>query len=147
HFDAIAIGILEGEVVRVHSAHVEGFPRRAGESPGGLTARYSSGIEVEPPPMMLPASDHPISAIMKSGEPYVASDLETRSGFDSDEPLFDNGFRSYIDLQLVKQGELIGTIKFLSKQKGNYTGEQVRLLQDVADMVSLGVANALAYEE
>src|SRR5262245_48212600 len=97
--------------------------------------------------MRLPVNHHPISAIMKSGEPYLASDLETQIGFDTDEAILGLGFRSYIDLPLVKQGELIGTIKLMSKDKGNYTGEQVRLLQDVTDIVSLAVANALAYEE
>ena len=147
HFDAVSIGILEGETVRIHWLHVEGLPHSTGESPENVAARYSSSIEVEPPPMRLPVSHHPISEIMKSGEPYAASDLETQRRFDNDEPLLQNAVRSYIDLPLVKQGELIGTIKFLSKEKGNHTDEQVRLLQDVADMVSLAVANALAYEE
>ena len=95
----------------------------------------------------MPASDHPISEIMKSREPYIASDLTTERRLSSDEDLLNAGFRSFIDLPLIKQGELIGTIKFLSKEKGNYTDAQVCLLQDVADMVSLAVANALAYEE
>jgi formate hydrogenlyase transcriptional activator len=147
HFDAVAIAILEGEMIRVQSAHVEGFARQAGESVGSLVARYASDTKSEPPPITMPASDHPISEIMKSREPYIASDLETERRLSTDEDLLNNGFRSYIDLPLVKQGELLGTIKFLSKARGNYTDEQVRLLQDVADMVSLAVANALAYEE
>jgi hypothetical protein len=43
---------------------VESFKRYA-HNKGGLAA------------MKVPVSDHPISEIMKSGEPYVASDLET----------------------------------------------------------------------
>lgn len=145
HFDAISIVILEGEAVRTHWAHVEGFPRSAGESLESVVGRYASSIKVEPPPLTLPVSHHPISEIMVSGKPYVASDLESLSRFDTDEPLLNNGFRSYIDLPLIKQGTLIGTIKFLSKEKGNYTGNQVRLLQDVADIVSIAVSNALAF--
>ena len=57
------------------------------------------------------------------------------------------GFRSYIDLPLIKQGQLIGTIKFLSTEKGSYTAAQVRLLQDIANIVAIAVSNALAYEE
>ncbi len=75
--------------------------------------------------MKVPVSEHPISEIMKSGEPYVASDLETHRRFDSDEPLFNARFRSYIDLPLIKQGQLIGTIKFLSTEKCSYTAAQV----------------------
>ena len=146
HFDAVAIGILEGETVRIHWAHVAGLTRNARESAESIAARYSSSIAAEPPPMKLPASCHPISEIMKTGQPFVASDLATQRHFHTDEPLWQNAIRSYIDLPLVKQGELIGTIKFLSKEKGDYRPAQVRLLQDVADMVSLAVANALTYE-
>jgi formate hydrogenlyase transcriptional activator len=97
--------------------------------------------------MQIPVSHHPISEIMKSGEPYIASDLESERRFDSDDPLFNARFRSYIDLPLIKQGQLIGTIKFLSREKGSHTAAQVRLLQDIANIVAIAVSNALAYEE
>jgi len=84
---------------------------------------------------------------MKSGEPYIASDLESERRFDSDDPLFNARFRSYIDLPLIKQGQLIGTIKFLSREKGSHTAAQLRLLQDIANIVAIAVSNALAYEE
>ena len=57
------------------------------------------------------------------------------------------GFRSYIDLPLITQGKLIGTIKFLSREKGNYTSAQLGLLQDISNIVAIAVSNALAYEE
>ena len=74
-------------------------------------------------------------------------DLENERPFDSDEPLFNAGFRSYIDLPLCKQGDLIGTIKFLSREKGSYTPAQVRLLQDIEKIVAIAVSNALAYDQ
>jgi hypothetical protein len=77
HFDAVAIAILEGEAIRVQSAHAEGIARKAGESVSSLVARYASDTKSEPPPIKMPASDHPISEIMKSREPYIASDLTT----------------------------------------------------------------------
>jgi formate hydrogenlyase transcriptional activator len=147
HFDAIAIMILEGELVTVHWTHVEGVSQQAGESVESLVDRYASSIKVEPPPMQLPVSHHPISEIMTSGEPYVASDLESERHFAGDEPLLNCGFRGYIDLPLLKQGQLIGTLKFLSREKGSYTPVQVRLLQDIADIVAIAVSNALAYKE
>ena len=146
-FDAIAIVILEGETVAVHWAHVAGVTRQPGESVESFLDRYASHIKVDSPPMNVPVSEHPISEIMKSGEPYVASDLETHRPFASDEPLFNARFRSYIDLPLTKQGQLIGTIKFLSTRTGSYTATQVRLLQDLANIVAIAVSNALAYEE
>jgi formate hydrogenlyase transcriptional activator len=147
HFDAVSIVILEGDVVRTHWGHLEDLPPNTGECFESVVTRYASTIKAEPPPMNLPVTHHPISEIMKSGRPYVARDLEGHMGFDTDEPLLDYGFRSYIDLPLIKQGQLIGTIKFLSREKGNYTDEQVCLLHDIANIVAIAVSNALAYEE
>jgi len=147
HFDAIAIVILEGDTVTSYWAHVEGVSRQRGESVESFVDRYASSLQVDPPPMKLAVSHHPISEIMKSGVPYVVSDLESHRPFNSDEPLFKVGFRSYIDLPLRKQDRLIGTIKFLSKEKGSYTDVQLHLLQDIANIVAIAVSNALAYEE
>jgi formate hydrogenlyase transcriptional activator len=147
HFDAVAIMILEGDAIGIQWAHLEGFPRKVGECFESVVTRYASAIKVEPPPMKLPVTHHPICEIMKSGRPYLASDLEAHMGFDTDQPLLNYGFRSYIDLSLIKQAQLIGTIKFLSKEKGNYTDDQVSLLKDISNIVAIAVSNALAYEE
>src|SRR6185369_2691166 len=147
HFDAIAIMLLEGDTVTSHWGHIEGVSHRPGESIESFVDRYASSVKVDPPPMQLPVSDYPISEIMKSGEPYIASDLESQRRFDSDEPLLKARFRSYVDLPLLKQGQLIGTIKFLSQEKGNYSAAHVRLLQDIANIVAIAVSNALAYEQ
>ena len=147
HFDATSVLILEGETLVVHWACLEGLTSSAGESAESVVGRYASSIKVEPPPMKVPASDHPISVITKTGQPYVASDLKAELGFHSDEPLLKAGFRSYIDLPLVTQGQLIGAIKFLSKEEGNYTNAQVDLLQDISNVVAIAVSNALAYKE
>lgn len=144
HFDFIAIGILEGETVRLHSVHFEGFPQKVGEPMAGLVARYAPGIEN---PLKYSVSELPIGEIMKTGQPYICTDLETQRRFAHDERCLGAGFRSYIHLPLVKHGELIGHVAFMSKEKDIYTDEQVRLLQDVADTVALAVANALSYEE
>ncbi|HEX3229298.1 MAG TPA: GAF domain-containing protein, partial [Pyrinomonadaceae bacterium] len=103
HFDAVAIMILEGDAIGIQWAHLEGFPRKVGECFESVVTRYASAIKVEPPPMKLPAQRHPISEIMKSGRPYIAPDLEVDMGFDTDQPLLNYGFRSYIDLPLIKQ--------------------------------------------
>jgi formate hydrogenlyase transcriptional activator len=147
HCDAIAIVILEGETVTSYWGHIEGISHRPGESVESVVDRYASSIKVDPPPMQLPVGQHPISEIIKSGEPYIASDLESDRRFDSDEPLFRARFRSYIDLPLLKHGQLIGTIKFLSKEKGSHTAAQVSLLQDIANIVAIAASNALAYKE
>jgi formate hydrogenlyase transcriptional activator len=147
HSDAVSIGILEGELVRTYWAHVEGFPRKAGESLENFASRYASEAKTKTLPTKILVSEHPASEIITSCNPCVAPDLETEMRFVGDEALLRSEFRSYIDLPLLKQGQLIGTIKFLSKEKGSYDEVQLRLLRDIADMVSIAVSNALAYEE
>ena len=60
---------------------------------------------------------------MKTGQAvYGSRPGMPQRGFDTDEPLLNYGFRSYIDLPLIKQGQLIGTIKFLSREKAQLHG-------------------------
>jgi formate hydrogenlyase transcriptional activator len=147
HFDAITIMLLEGETVSCYWAHAEGIQRQSDESIKAFVDRYASIMKVEAPPIKLTVNHHPISEIMKSRRPYIALDLERERRFEGDQPLVNAGFRSYIDLPLMKQGQLIGTMKFLSREKGSYTDTQIRLLLDVAQIVAISVSNALAYEE
>jgi formate hydrogenlyase transcriptional activator len=147
HFDAVGIVILKGEAVTVHWAHVEGLARSAGETVESALDRFALNSKVERPPMTLQVNDHPVSVIMKTGQPYAVADLKAEIHFGTDRPLLNAGFRSYVDLPLFKQGQLIGTIKFLSKEQANYSTYQLELLQDIANIVAIAVANALAYEE
>jgi len=147
HFDATSIVILEGEAVRVHWAYLDDLRQTAGESVESVVGRYASGMKIEPPPMKMSARDHPISVIVETNRPYIASDLKMETRFESDQPLLNAGFRSYIDLPLLKHGQLIGTIKFLSKETGDYTSAHLELLQDISNVVAIAVSNALAYKE
>ena len=151
HFDAVSIGILEGKEVRLYSTYLEGIPRKSGESLDDFVARQvsdtQSDIKVECLPLRRPLSHHPLSETITSGEPHVCTDLETQKRFAMDEVRFNFGFRSSVSMPLVKQGEVIGEINFVSKESGKYTADQMQVLRGVSDMVSLAVANALAYEE
>ena len=144
YFDAIGIGVLEGEALRIYCIHLESTQRIEGESVQSLMDRYVPEIEH---PLRLALSDHPVGDIMQSGQPYVCADVETQAGFGHDEHCLKHGFHSYISLPLIKQGAVIGVIEFLSNQSGKYRDDQVRLLQDIAKIVAIAVSNALAYEE
>jgi formate hydrogenlyase transcriptional activator len=146
-FDAIGVGVLEGDYTRLHSLHIEGLPRKAGESVESMVARKSTGLNVDPPRTRIHISEHPISVIMESRRPYVCTDVQSQRRFAVDEEFLKHGILSYIGLPLMKHGQMIGMVEFLSMEKRNYTEDQVKLLQDVSDMVSIAVSNALAYEE
>jgi len=148
HFDAILVFVMEGEYVRMHSLYVESVGRRPGESVESIIARAASSINVLPKPVLRRAvSEHHISVLASSHEPYVCTDLESQKRFPEDESLLHYGVRSYISLPLLKRGELLGAVDFISFEKRNFHNDEVQLLQDVSEIVSIAVSNALAFEE
>ena len=142
HFDAVSVSVIEGDFIKAYSGHVEGFPRNPGESLASWVKRYCGDS-----PLTYQTSEHPVSEMFASRKPYVATDLKTQRRFAYDETCLINGFFSYVSLPLVKHGEVIGDLVFLSKEEGRYTGEQLELLQNLAEIVTIAVTNALAYEE
>ena len=145
HFDAVGVSVVDGDFLKPYSAHIEGFPREPGESLASLIKRFSPNIDN---PLKHDVCEHPVSEMFALPKPYVATDLKTQRRFAYDEICFSNGFRSYISLPLLNNGgELFGDLIFLSKGAGSYASEQIDLLQSIAEIVSIAVANALAYEE
>src|SRR5881396_116652 len=148
HFHAIAVIVMEGEDVRLHSLHVEGVDRRPGEAVESVVARAASSIRLPQMPVLKqPRSEHHLSLMVSSRRPYVRPDLQRDKSFPADERLLQYGIQSYVSLPLLRRGELIGAVEFLSFEKQAFTDADVRLLQDVSEIVSIAVSNALAYEE
>jgi formate hydrogenlyase transcriptional activator len=92
-------------------------------------------------------SEHHLSEVASSHKPYVCADLQVQQRFAEDERLLQYGVRSYISLPLLRRGELLGAVDFLSFEKRLFDDGAVQLLQDVSEIVSIAVSNALAYEE
>src|SRR5213596_1622685 len=147
-FDAIAVFVIEGEYVRLHSLHVERVGRRPGESVESVIARVASTVNLASKAVLKhPLGEHHVSEVASSRKPYVSTDLEFQKRFPEDERLFQFGVRSYISLPLLKRGEMLGAVDFVSFEKRNFDRGEVQLLQDVSEIVSIAVSNALAYEE
>src|SRR5438046_1996731 len=147
-FDAITVFVIEGEYVRLHSLHVERVGRRPGESVESVIARVASTVNPAPKPVLKqPLSGHHVSEVASSRKPYVSTDLEFQKRFPEDERLLQYGVRSYISLPLLKRGEMLGAVDFVSFEKRNFDRGEVQLLQDVSEIVSIAVSNALAFEE
>src|SRR5258708_15456039 len=145
HFDAVGVSVVDGDLLKPYSAHIEGFPRMPGESLASFIKRFSPNIDN---PLKHDVCEHPVSEMFASPKPYVATDLKSQRRFAYDETCFSNGFRSYISLPLLNNGgKLFGDLVFLSKEEGSDASEQLDLLQSIAEIVSIAVANALAYEE
>jgi len=146
-FDAVSVVVLDGEYAKLQSLYIEGLERKSHESVSSILARSIADRNIEPLEARIHVSQHHISVMMKSPRPYVCTDVEAQRRFARDDDFLKRDIRSYIALPLMKQGKLIGVVDFLSLEKKNYTADQIQLLQDVSEMVSIAVFNALAYEE
>jgi len=145
-FDAISVFVIEGQYVRLHSLHVERIGRRPGESVDSVVERAASSVNVPAKKLTRhPLGEHHVSEVASSHKPYVCSDLQVQKRFDEDERLLEFGVRSYISLPLMKRGELLGAVDFISFEKRSFEDGAVQLLQDVSEIVSITVSNALAY--
>jgi formate hydrogenlyase transcriptional activator len=148
HFHAIAVFVVEGEYVRLHSLHVDGLDRRPGEPVESIVARAASSANVPPKPVVKQlTAEHHMSEVALSHRPYVCTDLERQKRFREDERLLHYGVRSYVSLPLLKRGETLGAVDFISFEKRDFEPVELQLLQDVSEIVSIAVSNALAYEE
>jgi formate hydrogenlyase transcriptional activator len=147
-FQAIGVVVVEGEYTRLHSLHVEGVRRDPGESVETVMARVQSTLHIsEEFRLRKRLSESHVGEFLHSRRPYICSDLEAQKRFPNDDAFLSAGIKSYVCLPLVKHGQLIGAITFLSFYKQAFTPEDVQLLQDLSEIVSIAVYNALAYEE
>jgi formate hydrogenlyase transcriptional activator len=141
-FDAVAVLILDGDYIRMHSAHIEGMPRSPGESMFSLLSRRALELKLDPPETRRLISQSHVSTMTGSHLPYVCSDTEVQTRFGA-EKYRKHGIRSFISLPLLKHG----SVDFMSMEKREFSESEVQLLQDVSEIVSIAVSNALAFEE
>src|SRR6266849_3738297 len=143
-FDAISVFVIEGEYARLHSLHVERVGRRPGESVESVVARAAASFNQPAKPVIRQRlKEHHVSEVASTLKPYVCSDLEFQKRFPEDERLLQYGIRSYVSLPLLKRGELLGAVDFISFEKRDFDSGEVQLLQDVSEIVSITVSNAL----
>src|SRR2546422_2382020 len=149
NFNAVAVFVIEGEYARLHSLHVEGIDRKAGEPVESVLARVAARSKMPAPKESVKQrlSDHHVSAVASSRRPFVCRDLQREQLFPRDEHLLQNGVQRYICLPLIRRDEVIGDVDVISFEKRAFDDSEVQLLQDVLEIVSIAVANALAFEE
>jgi formate hydrogenlyase transcriptional activator len=146
-FDSIGVVVRDRDYAKLHSLFIEGVEREGHESVQSMLDRKASDLHIEPLRTRIPIRDHHMSVILATGQPYVCADVEAQRRFPRDDDFFKYGIRSYVALPLTKHGELIGVVDYLSVKSRSFTAEELTLLQDVSDMVSIAVSNALAYEQ
>ena len=63
HFDAVGVSVVDGDLLKPYSAHIEGFPRKPGESLASLIKRFSPNIDN---PLKHDVCEHPVSEMFVS---------------------------------------------------------------------------------
>ena len=148
-FDAIAVLVIEGEHARLHELYTEILERKQGESLDNFVGRLASNVKVPSTidPVRPRLKDTHIGAVASSLKPYVSNDVRSEKRFPLDEFMVQVGVASYVSLPLLKHGALLGAVDFAAFERHNFQPDEIQLLQDVSEIVSIAVSNALAYEE
>src|SRR4030095_6675262 len=102
---------------KLQALHIEKLERRPHESVQSILARSIADRAIEPLDARIPVSQHHMSVMMKTLQPYVCTDVEAQRRFARDDDFLKRDIRSYIALPLMKRGKLIGVVDFLSAEK------------------------------
>ena len=80
-------------------------------------------------------------AVVQVGKPIITIDT-ARGRFVTDAILYSEGIRSRLNSPLEYKNKIIGTINFGSKKEGNFTGEHIELLQQIAPQLAVAIENS-----
>ena len=111
-----------------------------------LVARAAKGLEEEVEQgVRVPVGKGFAGRIAATGAPVQIEDLDRA---DVVNPILrEKGIKSMLGVPLVAGGKLIGIIHVGTLKPRNFTGDDVNLLQVVAERVALGIDRALVYDE
>src|SRR5215510_5932530 len=75
-FDAIAVVVRDGDHAKLQSLYIQGLQREGHESVQSMLERKASELNLEPLSARVPINDHYLSAVLKSGQPFICADVE-----------------------------------------------------------------------
>lgn len=150
-FDSIGLLIIEGEHFSLHALELLDTPRMPGESVASLVARKRAKMpEVDTPGgiiLEIPTTDSCIAEFAHTRRPYVSENLDRVRRYPEEERLWQYGVRSYVSIPLTRNNHVMGAVHFCSERPRELTRDEIKLLEDASTIVSMAVANALAYQE
>ena len=77
----------------------------------------------------------------------LCGDLQTSAEFENERRLAAEGIQSICVLPMTLQGNCIGTLSFVSRERDHYSNEDALFLQEVANQVVLAIRNMQSYDE
>lgn len=115
----------------------------------GLEFAVSFDIDVESlKKFSLKLGQGVVGSVAARGEAIVVNDITKSTHFYAEIDKV-TGFetRSVLCVPMVSQGKVIGVIEVLNKRSGDFTANDLDLLQSIATSVSIALENARLYEE
>ena len=85
-------------------------------------------------------------AVMMARKPLVIPDAANHSTTSAQDFLRHNGLVSYVGVPLVVQGECLGVIGFYTRERHEFTDEEVELLTTLAGQAAVAIHNSQLYE-
>lgn len=89
----------------------------------------------------LPMSGSVVESMVKNRQAINRGDLSNQRSFSWDSALIDSGTKSSLNLPLVVEGKLIGSLNFCSDARNAFSDDIVEELKPIADQLALSVAN------
>ncbi|MCZ6678830.1 MAG: PAS domain S-box protein [Candidatus Poribacteria bacterium] len=85
---------------------------------------------------------------LQHGKVRLVEDIQNRTQMSSNEQmLLAKGIRSYVTVPLMPEGHLIGTLNLGLDAPGAFSGEQIEIVQEVANSLAVALQNARLYEQ
>jgi diguanylate cyclase (GGDEF)-like protein/PAS domain S-box-containing protein len=113
-----------------------------------LASETTEGIKtpIEAAPFSL-QGDSQITRL-KSGEIWTVDDLSTQENRTPlEQTLLNNGIRAYLNVPLIAQGELVGSLNLGAVEAGVFTPEYIQIAQELADPLALAIHQAHLAEQ
>jgi formate hydrogenlyase transcriptional activator len=122
------------------------LPEQDGKQLRVYARDFSAGGESWKEEIVVPAGGRPASKVLASGEPLVL-DSQGLSQYGPDLNLRSMGLKSVCFLPMISRDRVIGTLNLGRLHEGAFSQEDVDFLTQVANQISIGVENALNYEQ
>ncbi len=95
----------------------------------------------------IPVTGSAIGQAIRTQRTVIAQDLHFDHPHYEDELLLKAGIRSYVFTPLILRGSAIGTFNLASSVPVSFSEDDIALLAQVAEQMTIAVANARAYDE
>jgi PAS domain S-box-containing protein len=121
------------------------FDLEAGEM--SVLAVYSEGETQLGAGWRNPLADAWVMEELGQGKIHAVEDIQTLSSSPLTEMLQAEGVRAYVNVPLIIQGELVGSLNVGRGQPGHLTPEEIDIVRELATQVAIGIQQARLNEQ